>query len=98
MASDEIDTEQGLIKAIGAEMERMRTYKVELQGSDLVQIVSFLQIALRHPTFHEEGPHQQPAHTVRRFVAFVRTMFEGFPAVQQLIDLNGNTDQPSGPC
>ena len=85
-----------LVHALAEELNRAPAFQLQISGAELLQIVSFLQLALRHPSLDAE----QACATlyVRGFIASAREGFGGFPTVQLVIDSNnGHTEVPR-PC
>lgn len=72
------------IQALAAEVSAAPDRRLDLTAAQLLQLISVLQVGLRHPTIREDG-----AATVEfceRFIAVVRDGFDGFPTIQMAID------------
>lgn len=80
-------TNPQLTAALAEELSRTHDFEMTLSGAQLLQLVSMLQIALRHPSLQDEA--ECTTLFVRAFIASVREGFGGFPIVQMVIDKNG---------
>lgn len=85
---------EAMVAALAEELERAPEFVVEVAAPDLLQLVCFLQLALRCPSL-EQIP-MQATQRVRDFVSSSRRSFEGFPIVQMVIDMNdGKVAEPT---
>lgn len=87
-------TMQSLEESVGRELERCPPFTLELSAAQLMELVSLLQLALRHPAMvrHE---HQGTTLFARGFVQSVREGFAEFPLLQMVID-RGSAPDPFG--
>lgn len=76
-----------LTAALAEELSRTPDYHLQLSGAQLLQIMSLLQLALRHPSLEDDA--DAVTVFVRGFIASVREGFAGFPVVQMVLDSNG---------
>ncbi len=90
-------SEQAFNDALAEELSRTPNYTMELTGSQALQLVCFLQLALRHPAVEDDA--ERVTLFVRGFIASVREGFGGFPVIQMLIDKNDpSTVEMPRPC
>lgn len=90
--------------ALAEELERMPMCTLKISGADVLQIITMLQLALRHPNFREENAGLAPlealnaAEFVRHFIATIRANMAEYPTVQLVIDYNFRELDMPRPC
>jgi hypothetical protein len=91
-----MNTEAELTAALEAELGRMPSVTLCVSAAELLQMVTLLQLAIRHPGIEASQGSALAAQFARRFIASIRDGLSEFPAVQQVIALNGavGNDRP----
>lgn len=87
--------EPAITAALAEELSRAPDFSLSLSAAQLVQLVSMLQLAMRHPQLEDDA--DSVTQFVRGFIASVRAGFEGFHVVQMVIDKNGG-GMDTRPC